>query len=106
VTTRDIKEHLAEVYGAEVSRGLISNVTDVVQDEITQRASENFDGGGWRGDTGDVGELPVGLVVLYANRSRQELVCQCRLPASVCHAQPMVSQSPHLHRVRFTRPRR
>lgn len=35
MTTRDIKEHLAEVYGAEVSPGLISNVTDVVADEIT-----------------------------------------------------------------------
>ncbi|WP_215549828.1 IS256 family transposase [Amycolatopsis sp. CA-230715] len=36
MTTRDIKEHLAEVYDAEVSPALISNVTDVVAEEITQ----------------------------------------------------------------------
>jgi putative transposase len=35
MTTRDIQAHLAEVYGAEVSPALISNVTDVVADEIT-----------------------------------------------------------------------
>ena len=35
MTTRDIQAHLAEVYGAEVSPGLISRVTDVVQEEIT-----------------------------------------------------------------------
>lgn len=34
MTTRDIKAHLAEVYDAEVSHELISNVTDVVTDEI------------------------------------------------------------------------
>ncbi len=34
MTTRDIQAHLAEVYGAEVSPALISNITDVVQDEI------------------------------------------------------------------------
>ncbi len=34
LTTRDIKAHLEEVYGAAVSPGLISNITDVVQDEI------------------------------------------------------------------------
>jgi putative transposase len=28
MTTRDIKEHLSEVYGASVSHDLISNVTD------------------------------------------------------------------------------
>ena len=43
MTTRDIKEHLAEVYGAEVSPGLISNVTDVVQDEITQWQTRPLD---------------------------------------------------------------
>ena len=43
LTTRDIKEHLAEVYGAEVSPGLISNVTDVVQDEITQWQTRPLD---------------------------------------------------------------
>jgi putative transposase len=35
MTTRDIQAHLAEVYCAEVSPALISNVTDVVADEIT-----------------------------------------------------------------------
>lgn len=35
MTTRDIKEHLLEVYGAEVSPGLISQITDVMSDEIT-----------------------------------------------------------------------
>jgi putative transposase len=35
MTTRDIKEHLAEIYGADVSHELISNVTDVVHDEIS-----------------------------------------------------------------------
>jgi len=34
LTTRDIKAHLAEVYGASVSPALISNITDVVADEI------------------------------------------------------------------------
>jgi putative transposase len=34
LTTRDIQAHLAEVYGASVSPALISNITDVVQDEI------------------------------------------------------------------------
>ncbi|WP_190814861.1 transposase [Saccharopolyspora pogona] len=32
MTTRDIKEHLSEVYGADVSPALISQVTDVVSD--------------------------------------------------------------------------
>jgi putative transposase len=35
MTTRDIKEHLLEVYGAEVSPGLVSQITDVMSDEIT-----------------------------------------------------------------------
>jgi putative transposase len=34
MTTRDIRSHLREVYGAEVSPELISSVTDVVNDEI------------------------------------------------------------------------
>jgi putative transposase len=34
LTTRDIKAHLEEVYGASVSPALISNITGVVQDEI------------------------------------------------------------------------
>jgi putative transposase len=35
MTTRDIRAHLAEVYGAEVSPALVSRVTDVVAEEIT-----------------------------------------------------------------------
>jgi transposase-like protein len=34
MTTRDIESHLREVYGVNASRELISNVTDVVTDEI------------------------------------------------------------------------
>jgi putative transposase len=34
LTTRDIEAHLHEVYGVDASRQLISNVTDVVLDEI------------------------------------------------------------------------
>jgi putative transposase len=34
MTTRDIEAHLREVYGVGASRELISNVTDVVADEI------------------------------------------------------------------------
>lgn len=34
MTTRDIEAHLEEVYGAKVSRELISNITEVVVDEI------------------------------------------------------------------------
>ncbi len=34
MTTRDIESHLHEVYGVNVSRELISNVTEVVTDEI------------------------------------------------------------------------
>ena len=34
MTTRDIEAHLQEVYGASVSRELISNITEVVVDEI------------------------------------------------------------------------
>ena len=35
MTTRDIEAHLLEIYGMNVSRELISNITDVVVDEIT-----------------------------------------------------------------------
>ena len=36
MTTRDIHAHLAEIYGVEVSPALVSAVTDVVADEITE----------------------------------------------------------------------
>lgn len=35
MTTRDIQDHLAEVYGVQASPALISNITEVVVDEIT-----------------------------------------------------------------------
>ena len=35
MTTRDIQAHLAEVYGADVSPSLVSDVTGVIADEIT-----------------------------------------------------------------------
>ncbi|MBF6278805.1 transposase, partial [Nocardia nova] len=40
---RDIEDHLKEVYGTEVSRELISNITDVVVDEIKQWQSRPLD---------------------------------------------------------------
>ncbi|OAA17922.1 transposase [Frankia sp. EI5c] len=43
MTTRDIEAHLAEVYGVEASRELISNVTDVVVDEIKTWQSRPLD---------------------------------------------------------------
>jgi len=43
MTTRDIEAHLAEVYGATVSRELISNVTEVVVDEIKALQSRPLD---------------------------------------------------------------
>lgn len=43
MTTRDIESHLREVYGIDASRELISNVTDVVTDEITLWQSRPLD---------------------------------------------------------------
>lgn len=43
MTTRDIEAHLEEVYGAKVSRELISNITDVVVDEIKAWQSRPLD---------------------------------------------------------------
>jgi len=34
MTTREIQGHLEEIYGIEVSQGLISNVTDAVVEEV------------------------------------------------------------------------
>uniref|UniRef100_UPI0039807D1D transposase n=1 Tax=Nocardia nova TaxID=37330 RepID=UPI0039807D1D len=38
-----MEDHLKEVYGTEVSRELISNITDVVVDEIKQWQSRPLD---------------------------------------------------------------
>jgi putative transposase len=43
MTTRDIEAHLREVYGVNASRELISNVTDVVVDEIKAWQSRPLD---------------------------------------------------------------
>jgi putative transposase len=43
MSTRDITEHLAEVYGANVSAATISRVTDVITDEITAWQSRPVD---------------------------------------------------------------
>ncbi|WP_439958730.1 IS256 family transposase [Saccharopolyspora cebuensis] len=43
MTTRDIEAHLKEVYGVEASRELISNVTEVVTDEIALWQSRPLD---------------------------------------------------------------
>ena len=45
MTTRDIEAHLCEVYGVNASRELISNVTEVVVDEIKQWQSRPLDEG-------------------------------------------------------------
>ena len=34
MTTRDIQEHLQEIYGVDVSPELISRVTDVVHEDV------------------------------------------------------------------------
>jgi putative transposase len=43
MTTRDIRDHLAEVYGAQVSPALISNVTEVVREEIAEWQNRALD---------------------------------------------------------------
>ena len=43
MTTRDIEAHLREVYGVDASRELISNITDVVVDEIKAWQSRPLD---------------------------------------------------------------
>jgi putative transposase len=43
LSTREIQGHLAEVYGAEVSPGLISNVTEVVREEIGEWQNRALD---------------------------------------------------------------
>lgn len=43
MTTRDIRAHLREIYGVEVSPDLISRVTDAVVDELTEWQSRPLD---------------------------------------------------------------
>ncbi|TWE29203.1 IS256 family transposase [Prauserella muralis] len=43
MTTRDIRAHLREIYGVEVSPDLISRVTDAIVDELTEWQSRPLD---------------------------------------------------------------
>jgi putative transposase len=43
LTTGDIQAHLLQVYGAEVSRDLISRVTDAVSEELSAWQSRPLD---------------------------------------------------------------
>lgn len=43
MTTRDIEAHFAEVYGTQISRELVSNITEVVVDEIKAWQSRLLD---------------------------------------------------------------
>jgi transposase-like protein len=64
MTTRDIQAHLAEVYGAQVSPALITNVTDVVAEEITA----------WQTRPLDASWFPV----VVANRGRGDFRAEIR----------------------------
>ncbi len=43
MTTRDIQSHLEEIYGVEVSPGLISQVTNAISEEVTLWRSRPLD---------------------------------------------------------------
>jgi putative transposase len=43
MTTRDIRAHLREMYGVEVSPGLISRVTDAVAGELAEWQARPLD---------------------------------------------------------------
>jgi putative transposase len=43
MTTRDIRAHLREIYGVEVSPDLISRVTDAVIDELAEWQARPLD---------------------------------------------------------------
>ncbi len=43
MSTRDIRDHLAEVYGADISPALVSNVTEVVREEIAEWQNRALD---------------------------------------------------------------
>ena len=43
MSTRDIRAHLREIYGVEVSPDLISRVTDAVVDELAEWQSRTLD---------------------------------------------------------------
>jgi hypothetical protein len=74
MTTRDIRAHLREIYGVEVSPDLISRVTDAVVDELAE----------WQGRPLDRGRIPA----IVANRDGKGFGCpgtrrtRCRLRSS------------------------
>jgi transposase-like protein len=43
MTTGDIANHLADICGAEVSRDLVSRMTDAVIEDMQQRQSRSLD---------------------------------------------------------------
>jgi putative transposase len=43
MTTRDIQSHLEEIYGVDVSPGLISQVTNAISEEVTLWRSHPLD---------------------------------------------------------------
>jgi hypothetical protein len=64
MTTRDIRAHLREIYGVEVSADLISRVTDTVIEELAEWQGRPFSGSGRRRDTYVEGDgLRGGVVV-------------------------------------------
>jgi len=48
MTTGDIANHLADIYGSEVSRDLVSRVTDAVIEDMQQWQSRPLDAGSIR----------------------------------------------------------
>jgi len=75
MSTRDITEHLAEVYGASVSAATVSRVTEVVAEEITAWQSRPVDPGQFLAIVANPG--PMGLSCLVTRRTR------CRRVSSV-----------------------
>jgi len=63
LTTGEIQAHLAEVYGAEVSRELVSKVTDAVNDELTAWRNRPLDRVCPVVRDGTLAKLPVSLEV-------------------------------------------
>jgi putative transposase len=55
MTTRDIRAHLREMYGVEVSPDLISRVTDAVVDELTEWQARPLDRGRFLGAVANLG---------------------------------------------------
>jgi mutator family transposase len=59
MTTRDIRAHLREMYGVEVSPDLISRVTDAVVDELAEWQARPLDAGRILGVVANLGDWQV-----------------------------------------------